>query len=60
MIKFLYIEIMGKRRNLILTDATHRILDTIKHISPLVNRYRSLYNQVLVIFYLLRKKNNSS
>ena len=42
MIKFLYIEIMGKHSNLILTDATHRILDTIKHISPLVNRYRSL------------------
>lgn len=42
MIKFLYIEIMGKHSNLILTDANHRILDTIKHISPLVNRYRSL------------------
>ena len=42
MIKFLYVEIMGKHSNLILTDANHRILDTIKHISPLVNRYRSL------------------
>ena len=40
--KYLIIEIMGKHSNLILTDATHRILDTIKHISPLVNRYRSL------------------
>ena len=42
MLKFLYIEIMGKHSNLILTDVNHRILDTIKHISPLVNRYRSL------------------
>lgn len=42
MIKFLYIEIMGKHSNLILTDANHRILDTIKHVSPLINRYRSL------------------
>ena len=42
MVKFLYIEIMGKHSNLIITDTTHRILETIKHISPLVNRYRTL------------------
>lgn len=42
MIKYLYLEIMGKHSNLILTDQTHRILETIKHISPLVNRYRTL------------------
>ena len=42
MIKFLYIEIMGKHSNLIITDMNHRILETIKHISPLMNRYRSL------------------
>ncbi|HAX74055.1 MAG TPA: hypothetical protein DCY20_11070 [Firmicutes bacterium] len=42
LIKFLYIEIMGKHSNIVLTDATHRILDSIKHISPLMNRYRSL------------------
>lgn len=41
-IKFLYLEIMGKHSNLIVTDTSHRILETIKHISPLVNRYRSL------------------
>ncbi|MCL1951047.1 MAG: NFACT family protein [Turicibacter sp.] len=42
MIKFLYLEIMGKHSNLILTDTSHRILETIKHISPLLNRVRSL------------------
>lgn len=42
MIKFLYLEIMGKHSNLILTDTSYRILETIKHISPLLNRYRSL------------------
>jgi len=41
-IKFLYLEIMGKHSNLIVTDTNHRILETIKHISPLLNRYRSL------------------
>ena len=40
--RLLYIEIMGKHSNLILTDTSHRILDTIKHISPLLNRHRSL------------------
>ena len=42
MVKFLYLEIMGKHSNFIITDTTHRILETIKHISPLMNRYRSL------------------
>ncbi|MGL4335535.1 MAG: Rqc2 family fibronectin-binding protein [Turicibacter sp.] len=41
-IKFIYVEIMGKHSNIVLTDPTHRILDTIKHVSPLLNRYRSL------------------
>lgn len=50
MIKFLYIEIMGKHSNLILTDTNHRILETIKHISPLLNRYRSLQPGATYIF----------
>jgi len=42
MVKNLYVEIMGKHSNFILTDAFQRILESIKHISPLVNRHRSL------------------
>ncbi|MDE5977831.1 MAG: NFACT family protein, partial [Turicibacter sp.] len=56
MIKFLYIEIMGKHSNLILTDPSHRILDTIKHISPLVNRYRSLQPGATYILPPTQKK----
>ena len=58
MIKFLYIEIMGKHSNLILTDSNHRILDTIKHISPLVNRYRSLQPGANYILPPTQKKQN--
>lgn len=56
MVKFLYIEIMGKHSNLILTDPSHRILDTIKHISPLVNRYRSLKPGATYILPPLQEK----
>jgi len=41
-LKFLYIEIMNKHSNFILTTENHKIIDCIKHISPLHNRHRSL------------------
>lgn len=58
MIKFLYIEIMGKHSNLILTDPNHRILETIKHISPLLNRYRSLQPGATYIFPPAQEKHD--
>lgn len=58
MIKFLYIEVMGKHSNLILTDPNHRILETIKHISPLLNRYRSLQPGATYIFPPAQEKHD--
>lgn len=38
----LYIEIMGKHSNIILTDADDKILDSIKHLTPNTNSARTL------------------
>ncbi|QHC03625.1 DUF814 domain-containing protein [Anoxybacillus sp. PDR2] len=42
-IKQLMIEIMGRHSNIILIDKeTNRIIDSIKHLSPAINRYRTV------------------
>lgn len=41
-IKRLIIEIMGKHSNIILVNIDNRIIDSIKHISPFLNSYRTL------------------
>ena len=41
-IKYLYIEIMNKHSNFILTTADGKIIDCLKHISPFMNRHRTL------------------
>ena len=41
-IKRLIIEIMGKHSNIILVNNSNRIIDSIKHISPFLNSYRTL------------------
>jgi len=40
--KYLYLEIMNKHSNFILTTEEGVIIDCIKHISPLMNRHRAL------------------
>ena len=40
--KYLYLEIMNKHSNFILTTADGKIIDCIKHIPPLMNRHRTL------------------
>jgi len=40
--KYLYIEIMNKHSNFILTTGEGKIIDCIKHIPPLMNRHRTL------------------
>ena len=41
-IKRLIIEIMGKHSNIILVNIDNRIIDSIKHISPFLNSYRTI------------------
>ncbi|MDG4655876.1 NFACT RNA binding domain-containing protein [Ectobacillus antri] len=41
-IKTLIMEVMGRHSNIILTDADGVIIDSIKHLSPAVNRHRSV------------------
>lgn len=40
--KYLYLEVMNKHSNFILTTESGDIIDCIKHIPPLMNRYRTL------------------
>ncbi|GAK10855.1 LOW QUALITY PROTEIN: fibronectin/fibrinogen-binding protein [Geomicrobium sp. JCM 19039] len=40
--KRLHIEIMGKHSNLLLIDDEDQLIDAIKHVSPAVNRHRTL------------------
>ena len=40
--KYLYHEVMNKHSNFILTTQEGKIIDCIKHISPLINRHRTL------------------
>jgi len=40
--KYLYLEVMNKHSNFILTTADGKIIDCIKHIPPLMNRHRTL------------------
>ena len=40
--KYLYLEIMNKHSNFILTTEEGKIIDCIKHVSPLFNRHRTL------------------
>ncbi len=40
--KFLFVEIMGKHSNIVLTDENMKIIDSIKRISPLINRVRAI------------------
>jgi len=42
MTKYLYLEIMNKHSNFVLTTADSKIIDCIKHIPPLMNRHRTL------------------
>ncbi|UOY93695.1 NFACT family protein [Ectobacillus sp. JY-23] len=41
-VKTLIIEVMGRHSNIILTDADGTIIDSIKHLSPAVNRHRTV------------------
>jgi len=40
--KILLVEIMGKHSNIMLLDANHKILDSIKHVSPAVSAVRPI------------------
>ena len=40
--KYLYLEVMNKHSNFVLTTADSKIIDCIKHIPPLMNRHRTL------------------
>ena len=40
--KYLYLEVMNKHSNFILTTEAGKIIDCIKHIPPLMNRHRTL------------------
>jgi predicted ribosome quality control (RQC) complex YloA/Tae2 family protein len=40
--KYLYLEVMNKNSNFILTTEVGKIIDCIKHIPPLMNRHRTL------------------
>jgi len=42
LIKYLYLEVMNKHSNFILTTSEGKIIDCIKHIPPLMNRHRTL------------------
>jgi len=42
LIKYLYLEVMNKHSNFILTTEEGKIIDCIKHIPPLMNRHRTL------------------
>ena len=42
MTKYLYLEVMNKHSNFILTTAEGKIIDCIKHIPPFMNRHRAL------------------
>ena len=42
LVKYLYLEVMNKHSNFILTTQEGKIIDCIKHIPPLMNRHRTL------------------
>lgn len=48
--KYLYLEVMNKHSNFILTTEEGKIIDCIKHIPPLMNRHRTLQPSATYIF----------
>ncbi|MCE4956808.1 Rqc2 family fibronectin-binding protein [Macrococcoides caseolyticum] len=56
--RYLYIEIMGKHSNIILTDQDHKILDSLKHLTPNTNSARTLMPGFTYEFPPTLKKQN--
>lgn len=57
-VRHLYIEIMGKHSNIILTDENRKILDSLKHLTPNTNSARTLMPGFMYEYPPTIKKHN--